>query len=357
MADNIILSRPGAANNTFTNEGVSSTLFLKLFAGEVLQAFDEYNVASDLVMVRQAPAGAKSAQFIITGRAAARGLLPDSSGQITNIFADSLFAQQIRNAEKEVFVDGPIVAPMMITEFDEMRQQYDARSIYAQELGRAVAEEYDTRAFWMVANGARSATQITATAPDNDRAGIRFSDADFITNGASAAATAYVLMQKLDEKFVPRLDRHLVITPGCYANLVQQTDLLNRDWNDGKNGDFADGTVFKLAAFQLHVSTHVVGDTTAANNLATNRPGAINDFGGASAPNNANGATAAAAPGDFRRVVGLAFHKSGVGAVQLQGMSVESDYFLEYQSTGVVAKKIVGLSFLRPEACVEIVDN
>jgi len=41
MVDDGLLSRPGAVNNTFTNEGVSSTLMLKLFTGEVLDAFDE----------------------------------------------------------------------------------------------------------------------------------------------------------------------------------------------------------------------------------------------------------------------------------------------------------------------------
>lgn len=357
MTDNVILSRPGAANNDFTSEATASGLFLKLFAGEVLQAFDEFNVMSALVMVRQAPAGSKSAQFVITGRAAALGLLPAvSTGQITNIFADSTFAQQIKSAEKEVFVDGPIIAPLMITEFDQLRQQYDSRAIYAEELGRAVAEEYDTRAMLMVLNGSRSASQITVSGPDNDRAGIRFSDADFITNGASAVATLYELMRLMDEKFVPRLDRHVVVTPRCYANLTQQTDLLNRDWNDGKNGDFADGTVFKAGAFQLHVSTHIIGLLSSSDLSAANRTGALNIYSGATAPNGTNGATAGGT-GNFTHSAALAFHKSGVGAVQLQGMSVESDYFLEYQSTGLVAKKIVGLSFLRPEACVEIVDN
>ena len=50
----------------------------------------------------------------------------------------------------------------------------------------------------------------------------------------------------------------------------------------------------------------------------------------------------------------LVFHKSGIGAVQMQGVSLESDYLIEYQSTLLVAKKICGVSFLRPEACVEI---
>ena len=97
MADDAFLSRGGATNNTFTNEQVSSNLFLKLFAGEVLDAFDEANIMSPLLMVRQV-SGLKSAQFPVLGRAKATGLLPDSSGQITNIFLDSTYANQIKSA-------------------------------------------------------------------------------------------------------------------------------------------------------------------------------------------------------------------------------------------------------------------
>lgn len=41
MADDVLLSRPGAANNSFATESAGSTLMLKLFSGEVLDAFDE----------------------------------------------------------------------------------------------------------------------------------------------------------------------------------------------------------------------------------------------------------------------------------------------------------------------------
>lgn len=44
MVDEAILSRPGSANNSFATESAASTLFLKLFSGEVIEAFDEYNV-------------------------------------------------------------------------------------------------------------------------------------------------------------------------------------------------------------------------------------------------------------------------------------------------------------------------
>jgi hypothetical protein len=348
MVDSALLSRPGSIENDFTPESDASLIFLKLFANEVLEAFDEYNIMMPLVMSRSA-SRQKSAQFPVMGRAAAAGLLPDNSGDITNILQDSAFMNRIKHAEKEVFVDGPLIAPSLITEFDELRASYDVRSMHATELGRGVAEEYDRRALLMVANGARSASLITAGGPDNDRSGIRRVDADFNTNGASAAATLFELQRLFDEKFVPRQDRHAVVSPQAYSALVQQTDLLNRDWVRGDNGDFADGTVFKVAGFQLHVSTHIPSTDLSGGNLS----GCLNVYSGGGAPATQNGGGAVVA-GHYENTVALAFHKSAIASLQMQGMSVESEYMIEYQSTLVLAKKICGLSWLRPEACAEI---
>lgn len=329
--DDALISRPGSINNSFATEAAASAIFLKVFAGEVLDAFDEYNVMQDLVLMRTISSG-KEAQFPILGRAIATGRLPTSTATVTNLFQDAAFANQIKSAEKVISVDGPLTSVLLLDEFDELRIHYDVRSMKAAELGRAISEEYDRRALIMVGLGARSASLITASGPDNDRGGIVITDADFNTNGASAVASLFDAQRRLDDKFVPAQDRHLVVSPQCYSNLAQQTDLLNRDWTSGRNGQFEDGSVYKVAGFQIHKSTHVP-----STNIAANLTGAINSY-----------------VGDFSTTVALAFHKSGVGAVSLRGMSMESEYMIEYQSYGFVAKRIVGLGFLRPEACVEI---
>lgn len=314
---------------------------------------------SPLMSKRVMPQGAKSSQFLVTGRAAAAGLLPSGTATIQTIFNNSSFANQIKSNEKEVFLDGPILSATSIAEFDEFRAQYDVRQGHAVALGQAIAEEYDIRALLMLANGARSASLITASGPDNDRSGARRSDADFNSNGASAAATLFQLKRVFDSKFIPQLDRHVIITPECYVNLAQQTDLINRDWVPGSNGDFADGTVMKVAGFQLHVSHRLksADNTSGLGNLsAANRTGCLNVFSGASAPNTTNGGVAVTA-GHYESIVALAFHKSGIGAVEAAGLTMESEYKLEFQSTVMVAKKLCGISWLRPEACIEVSDG
>ena len=59
---NVTPSRLGAANLAAANATQSNALFLKIFAGEVLTAFDETNVMKDLHVARTIASG-KSASM------------------------------------------------------------------------------------------------------------------------------------------------------------------------------------------------------------------------------------------------------------------------------------------------------
>jgi len=65
---NVTPSRLGAANLAASNATQANALFLKVFAGEVLTAFDETNVMKDLHVSRTIASG-KSASFPVTGKA------------------------------------------------------------------------------------------------------------------------------------------------------------------------------------------------------------------------------------------------------------------------------------------------
>ena len=66
---NVTASRLGVVNKaTPSDNAAASALFLKVFAGEVLTAFDETNVMKDLHVSRTIANG-KSASFPVTGKA------------------------------------------------------------------------------------------------------------------------------------------------------------------------------------------------------------------------------------------------------------------------------------------------
>ena len=66
---NATASRLGVVNGASPSDfATENNLFLKVFAGEVLTAFDETNVMKDLHVSRTILSG-KSAQFPVTGKA------------------------------------------------------------------------------------------------------------------------------------------------------------------------------------------------------------------------------------------------------------------------------------------------
>ena len=131
-----IPSIPGKANGTSRTLGDDKDLFLKVFAGEILTAFNENNIMKDLTMVRSISNG-KSASFPVTGTATAGYHTPGAS----LITGDYL--SQIAHNERQIFIDQLLVSSTLIAEIDELRNHYDLRSIYSAELGKSLAKECD----------------------------------------------------------------------------------------------------------------------------------------------------------------------------------------------------------------------
>ena len=116
-----------AANN-------SRALFLKLYAGEVMTAFQTKNIMMDHCRVRNIKSG-KSAQFIMTGkhRTAAyhtpgNEIIPDATA---------------KNSERIVTIDDLLVVHQFIPNIDEAMAHYDIRSVYTQEAAYGLAKAAD----------------------------------------------------------------------------------------------------------------------------------------------------------------------------------------------------------------------
>jgi hypothetical protein len=174
---------------------------------------------------------------------------------------------------------------------------------------------------------ARSAATITG-----QNGGSALTDADAATNGASLAASIFEAAKVLDEKDVPENERVALVAPAQYYNLVQTTDVINRDF--GGAGVYADGTVLRVAGIQI-VKT---------NNLPSSNIAAV------SGENNTYS-------GDFSNTVALVMQKQAVGTVKLMDLAVErtsGDFEVMYQGTLMAAKYAMGHGVLRPECAVEI---
>jgi hypothetical protein len=104
-------------------------LFLKKFSGEILQTFEESNIFKPLHTIRTIENG-KSAQFPVTGIATANYHTPGEN------IADNgnSYISDIAKTERVITIDQMLVASTFLANIDDVKNHYDIRSVYANEL-------------------------------------------------------------------------------------------------------------------------------------------------------------------------------------------------------------------------------
>ena len=315
---NATASRLGVVNGaTPSNFATENALFLKVFAGEVLTAFDENNVMKDLHTSRTIQSG-KSASFPVMGK---------TSAAYHTVGTPLLGTQSVNHNEVVINIDDLLVADTFIADIDEAKNHYDVRAEYSRLLGMALAKEFDTRTMRVGLLAARSSATVSG-----GNGGTAITSANARTSGADLAAAIFDAAQAMDEKDVPESERVALVKPEQYYNLVQTTNVINRDW--GGAGVYADGTVLRVAGIQI-VKT---------NNLPTSNVAA------ASGENNTYN-------GDFSNTAALVMQKQAIGTVKLMDLAVEQttgDFNIMYQGTLMASKYAMGHGVLRPECAVEI---
>ena len=314
---NVTPSRLGAANLAAANATQSNALFLKIFAGEVLTAFDETNVMKDLHVARTIASG-KSASFPVTGKA---------NAAYHTVGTPLLGTQQIAHNEIVVNIDDVLIADTFIANIDEAKNHYDVRAEYSRLLGMALAKQFDVRCLQLAVLAARASATISG-----GNGGSAITDADAKTNGASLAASIFEAAKIMDEKDVPENERVAIMKPSQYYNLVQTTDVINRDW--GGAGVYADGKVLRVAGIQIVKSNNVPSTNVSAV------AGEQNTY-----------------HGDFTNTAAVVMQKQALGTVKLMDLAVErtsGDFEVMYQGTLMAAKYAMGHGILRPECSVEI---
>ncbi len=331
---NTTASRLGQINAS----GDVDALFLKVFSGEILTTFEEMNVMKGLHTIRTISNG-KSAQFPVTGIATAKY---HTAGE--NIAdAGNSYLSSVKHAEKVITIDDVLLASTFISNIDELKNHYDVRSIYAKELGKALAKRFDVATMKTLVAAARSATTISG-----GKAGIA------IDGGEAADFSAAVIQeklfeaaQKLDENDIPNDgQRYAILKPGDYYKLLQSgEEVINRDF--GGRGDVATGSLPMVAGLRIFKSNHLADVAVAEASQDQDDDTSNNDvFGGSGTGYN----------GDLSKTFIIGGHPSAVGTVKLLDLATESDYKLELQGTLFVAKYAMGHGVLRPEASFEIKD-
>tara|TARA_R100000458_G_C8278485_1_gene254740 strand:- start:16249 stop:17313 length:1065 start_codon:yes stop_codon:yes gene_type:complete len=339
-------------------QGVSgdTNLFLKKFSGEILTTFEEKNIMKPLHTIRTISDG-KSAQFPVTGVASAKY---HTVGQ--NIAdSDNSYLSDIAKSEKIISIDKVLLASSFLANIDDVMNHYDIRSVYANELGNALANRFDTAVIKTFIAAARSAANLTGGAAgdrldvgqnvflsDTSYSAGDDTDAAGDPTGAELITALFSSAQKLDENDVPSDGRFCVIRPEEYYKLITggatsginvANSALNTDV--GGQGSVAQGIIPQIAGINIFKSNHV----PSTNTISGDDDNAVNDpFGAGNGYN-----------GDFTTTLGIVGHSAAVGTVKLLDLATESEYQIERQGTLFVAKYAMGHGILRPECAIELI--
>ena len=321
---NATVSRLGLVDNTGTD---FDALFLKVFSGEVLTAFTRNNIFNDQLHSTRTITSGKSAQFPVLGTATASYHTPG------NLLTGG---NQIRHGERLISIDDLLIADVFVSRLEELKNHYDVRAAYADELGKALAKTYDSNVAKMIANASRASSTLTGIAGGLTLTLANGNTASSDVTGDEIAAAIYDIAQTFDERDIPPTDRFCVLPPAEYYKLAESaTRTVDVDFNPQGNGSFASGKVQQVAGIPIMMSNNVP-----QSNVSSNPSGANNTYSG-----------------DDSKTIGLVFHKSAVGTVKLMDMTTEisgSDYGIMYQGTLMVAKYALGHGILRPECAATI---
>jgi hypothetical protein len=335
------LSRSGLIQGGSDNDA----LFLKVFSGEILTSFAENNVMKDLHMMRTISSG-KSAQFPVSGIATAKY---HNVGE-NIVESDTGYLSSIGMNEKIITIDDVLVSSTFIANIDELKQHYDVRSIYAGELGKALAKRFDIATMKTLYAASQASANLA-----NTSAGTSITGAE-LTTAAGIIDALYAVAESLDKNDAPDEGRFAVLSPSTYYKLLTSDNVaINKD--TGTGGNVNAGTVASVAGIRLVKSNHLtdIAELGDDSTIATGDGSSANDvFEGNGTGYNGDFSALKAGSGATLEYGILAGTKEAIGTVKLLDLATESEYQIERQGTLFVAKYAMGHGVLRPECAVAV---
>jgi len=388
-ATNYVGQRSGQTNAT----GSSRSLFLKLYAGEVMTAFQTKNIMMNHCRVRSIKNG-KSAQFIMTGKNRAAAYHTPGNEIIPDVAS--------KHTERLVTIDDLLVAHQFIPNIDEAMSHYDIRSVYTDEASYGLAKAADQNILRMAVKAALTTNKERASKMVQDYVG--WDEEDFTANYAYAASYAnskkagYFMEGVIEAKRIleaagaPLDDLVCVINSDLYYHLFKATTngetaaqlfMFNKDV--GGSGSVKDLNMPTVAGIPIVRTPHMGSDTgsawtgslfTTANpalttgsaplgsgesnraahyNLPANYAGVVADGSNTGAVGGLDGTTASInLQAEANKVRAIIMSKDAVATVKLMDLSVESEYQIQRQGTLLVAKYAMGHNVLRPAMAVAL---
>lgn len=331
--------------------GSKEALFLKMYSGRVLDTFQTNNVMEGMVDVQTISQG-KSFTFPVVGRAEAKyhlrgeNMLDPANG----------YLNQIQMAEREIFIDRPLVSARTTDDWDDMINHWEAASRLAEEQGQALARKRDKQLLQLIhiASVTDPALNLTLE-PDSaslqkggtisalTAGGVAWGFGDS-TAAKSVIKTMGAAAANMAARNVPMEEVYIAMTPADYfaALTVPDSPFIAYETNkNGPNGDISEKTAInRIAGFKIFHTNHLPQAAVGAE------AGTFGEnYSDAGLP----------AEKDFGTVKALAFHKSCIGSVRRQGLTTSRTRKEEILGDLILSYFVEGHGVLRPEAAITLV--
>ena len=224
--------------------GSEDALFLKVFAGEVLTAFEQSSVTQGAEMVRAISSG-KSASFPVMGRISAEYHTPGT--EITGT--------DVNHNEKVITINDLLISSAFLSNIEEAKNHWDVRGAYSSEIGRALAFQKDKHVLQTMGQAAGGQSAATANFTGGD-AGTVLTNANIASGTAATAANAMIdelfnAASALDSHYVPKEGRKAFIRLEEYYKMANATNAVNIDYSGGANGGVKEGKVIRNSRLRV----------------------------------------------------------------------------------------------------------
>lgn len=302
--------------------GDALALFLKVFGGEVLTTFNREAIFRSLHQMRTIASG-KSAQFPATGIIQA----------YTHTPGEEILGSKVNANEVLILLEGLQLAAAFIASIDDAMNHYDVRQIYSSDIGQALSKLFDQNVSREFMNAARTTTPNVNGVFAGDTITRAAANASFGTDGPTIYDGLMSANVAMDLRDVPRDGRFIMVRPPQYALLIKSEKPFDYRLNDGKTGlgGYAEGVVRWVDGVPVMKS----------NNYAI-----TNDIGNTAMPSRRQH--------DYSTSRALLGHRSAVGTVALQDVTMEAQWDMRRQGWLMAGKYLCGHGTLRVEAAEEL---
>jgi hypothetical protein len=302
------------------------SLYLDVFGGEVLTAFDNATVTLDKHTVKSLNGGARSYKFPKTWKAEAEYHTPGTE----------LLGNDFTTGEITVNVDDILVSHYAIADLDRILSHFDMRSIISNEMGRALAKVFDKNVFRQIITAARD----TGSSPFPG--GEQVVDAALTSSGVVSGIDWIDAIRdanmRLFNKDVPEdMPRYMAVKAEVFDAIKYAKDangqylILNRDFgHQGAGGIDARAETIKIDGVTIVKSRNIPGTDESADASVYSKY-----------------------RGDYSTTTGVMWCPQAVATVKLLDISMETERDVRRLEDFMVSKMFVGHGTMRPEMAVE----